>query len=54
VKVSGSKENVDLIKCNLGTKEKPKYVKLSSSLSENQRAEYMKLLKYFYDVFAWC
>jgi hypothetical protein len=44
VKVSGSKENADLIECNLGIEEEPKYVKLSSSLSGNQRDEYIKLL----------
>jgi hypothetical protein len=39
VKVRGSIENVEVIECNLGTKEDPKYVKLSSSLSKEQRAE---------------
>jgi hypothetical protein len=53
VKVSGYKENEDLIECNLGTEEEPKYVKLSSSLSKNQRVEYIKLSKHFSDVFAW-
>jgi hypothetical protein len=53
VKMSSSKENANLIDCNLGTKEEPKYVKLSKSLSENQRDEYVKLLKEFSDVFAW-
>jgi hypothetical protein len=47
VKVSGSKENPNLVECNLGIEEEPKYVKLSSSLFENQRVEYIKLLKYF-------
>jgi ribonuclease HI len=36
-----------------GTEENPKYVKLSSSLSKEQRAEYVKLLKEFTDVFSW-
>jgi ribonuclease HI len=53
VKMRSSKENADLIDCNLGTEEEPKYVKLSKSLSENQRVEYVKLLKEFSDVFAW-
>jgi hypothetical protein len=53
VKVSGSKENEDLMECNLGTEEEHKYVKLSSSLSKNQRAEYIKLLKEFSNGFAW-
>jgi ribonuclease HI len=53
VKVRGSNEVVDLTECNLGNNENPKYVKLSSSLSEKQRAEYIKLLKEFVGVFAW-
>jgi hypothetical protein len=54
VKVIGSSENVDLTECNLGTDhEDPKYVKLSSSLSEKKRAKYIKLLKEIDDVFAW-
>jgi hypothetical protein len=51
--VSGSKEKVDLIECNIVTEEESKYVKLSSSLSANQSDEYIKLLKEFYDVFTW-
>jgi hypothetical protein len=53
VKVEGSTEEVDVTECNLGTKEDPKWVKLSSSLSKEQRAEYVRLLKDFADVFAW-
>jgi hypothetical protein len=53
VKVQGSNENVDVTECNLGTKEDPKYVKLSSSLSKEQRVEYVKLLKEFSDIFSW-
>jgi hypothetical protein len=53
VKVKGSNEEADVTECNLGTKENPKYVKLSSSLSKEQRVEYVKLLKEFVDVFAW-
>jgi ribonuclease HI len=53
VKVSGSNENADLIECNLGIEEEPKYVKLSNSLLENQRSEYIQLLKEFSNVFAW-
>jgi hypothetical protein len=52
VKVKGSTENVDVTECNLGTEEDPKYVKLSSSLSKEQRDEYVKLLKDFSDVFS--
>jgi hypothetical protein len=53
VKIKGSTEDVDVTKCNFGTEEDPKYVKLSSSLSKEQRAKYAKLLKEFVDVFAW-
>jgi hypothetical protein len=52
-KVKGSNEEVDVTECNLGTKEDPKYVKLSSSLSKEKRVEYVKLLKEFVDVFSW-
>ena len=53
IKVRGSNADVNLIECNLGTDENPKYVKLSSSLSEKQRTKYIKLLKEFVDVFDW-
>jgi hypothetical protein len=52
VKIQGSTENVDVTECNLGTKKDPKYVKLSSILSKEQRVEYVKLLKEFVDVFS--
>jgi hypothetical protein len=48
-----STDDADITECNVGTKKDPKYVKLSSSLSEKKRAEYTKLLKEFTDVFAW-
>jgi hypothetical protein len=48
-----STDDVDITECNVGTEKDPKYVKLSSSLSEKQREEYTKLLKEFADVFAW-
>jgi hypothetical protein len=50
-KVSGDDD--DTAECNIGTPEEPKFVKLSRSLTEEQRAEYTKLLKEFADVFAW-
>jgi hypothetical protein len=53
VKLRGSNADVDLIKSNLDTDKNPKYVKLSSSLSEKQRNEYIKLLKEFVDVLSW-
>jgi hypothetical protein len=48
-----STDDADITECNVGTERDPKYVKLSSSLSEKKRAEYTKLLKEFVDVFAW-
>ena len=42
-----------MTECNLGTKENPKYVKLSNSLTDEQRSEYVKLWKDFDDVFSW-
>jgi hypothetical protein len=53
VKGKVSIDDVDINECNLGTEKNMKYVKLSSSLSEEQREEYTKLLKEFADVFAW-
>jgi ribonuclease HI len=45
-------EDVDVAECNIGTEEDPKFVKLSSSLSREQRVEYVELLKEFTDVFS--
>jgi hypothetical protein len=53
VKVKGSTEDVDVTECNLGTEDDPKYVKFFSSLSKEQRDEYVKLLNFFADVIAW-
>jgi hypothetical protein len=44
-------DDEDITECNVGTEKDPKYVKLSSSLLEEQREEYTKLLKEFDDVF---
>jgi hypothetical protein len=44
--------DADIDKCNIGTEKDPKYVKLSSSLSREQRVEYVELLKQFTDVFS--
>jgi hypothetical protein len=53
VKAKGSTEDVYVTECNLGKKDDPKYVKLSSSLSKEQMDEYVNLLKKNADVFAW-
>jgi ribonuclease HI len=46
-------EDADTAECNIGTPEEPKFVKLSRSLTREQRAEYTELLREFADVFAW-
>ena len=53
VKGKVSEEDADTIQCNIGTESEPKYVKLSKSLTGEQRSEYVGLLKGFTDVFAW-
>jgi hypothetical protein len=53
VKGRVSDEGADTDECNIGTPEEPKFVKLSSSLTTEQRAKYTELLKEFVDVFAW-
>jgi hypothetical protein len=50
-RVSG--DDADTAECNIGTPEEPRLVKLSKSLTEEQRIEYTKLLKELADVFAW-
>jgi hypothetical protein len=47
VKGKASNEEADVDECNIGTEEDPKFVKLSSSLSREQRAEYAELLREF-------
>jgi hypothetical protein len=46
-------EDVDIAECNIGTTEEPNFVKLSRSLTTEQRAEYTEFLREFVDVFAW-
>ena len=53
VKGKISNENADMDECNIGTKEDPKFVKLSSNLPREQRTKYVELLREFVDVFAW-
>ena len=43
-------EDVDISECNIGTKKNPKFFKLSSNLSREQRAKYAELLNEFADV----
>jgi ribonuclease HI len=53
VKGKVSNEDVDAAECNIGTQEEPRFVKLSSSLTREERDKYTELLKEFADVFAW-
>jgi hypothetical protein len=53
VKGKVSNEDVDVDECNIGTEKDPKFVKLSSILSREQRVGYAKLIKEFSDVFSW-
>ena len=46
-------DDADMTECNIGTPEEPKFVKLSKSLTEEQRIGYTDLLREFADVFAW-
>jgi len=43
----------DIEDYKIGTKHNPKMVKLSKSLSPDQKLKYVKLIKEFQDVFAW-
>jgi ribonuclease HI len=46
-------DDADISECNIGTEKNPKFVKLSSSLSREKRAEYTEMLKQFADMFTW-
>jgi hypothetical protein len=53
VKGKVSNEDVETTECNIGKQEEPRFVKLSISLTREQRDEYTQLLREFIDVFAW-
>jgi hypothetical protein len=55
VPVKGRVSNADTetTECKIGTPEEPRFVKLSSSLTREQKAEYTQFLKEFVDVFSW-
>jgi len=40
-------------KCNIGTEDNPKMIKLSKSLSPEMKQKYIHLMKEFSDVFSW-
>ena len=39
--------------CNIGTEADPKVIKISKNLTKESKEKYIKLMKEFYDVFAW-
>jgi hypothetical protein len=53
VKGKVSNEEADVTKCNIGTEEEPKFIKMSNNLSKEQRDEYTELPREFVDIFAW-
>jgi hypothetical protein len=50
-KITASEEDVE--ECNIRTEENPKMLKLSNTLSPEVKQDYLKLMKYFPDIFAW-
>ena len=54
VEIKGKVPNkdVDVAECNIDTEGNPKFVKLSRSLSKEQRVMYVELLRKFVDVFS--
>jgi hypothetical protein len=51
VKAKGPIDETDISKCNIGTETNPKFIKLSSSMTREHRAEYVEILKQFVNVF---
>jgi hypothetical protein len=47
VKAKRPIDDVDVAECNIGTDQDPKFVKLSSNLSKEKKAEYVELLREF-------
>jgi hypothetical protein len=43
----------ELDEFNIGTNKEPKFVKISKSLSPENREKYLELMRQFYDVLAW-
>ena len=43
----------DVEECNIGTEDKPKMIKLATSLPADMKNKYIDLFKEFIDVFAW-
>ena len=43
----------DIEECNIGIELKPKIIKLSKTLPQQEKEKYITLLKEYQDVFAW-
>ena len=43
----------EIKECNIGTEADPKIIKISKNLTKESKKKYIKLMKKFYDVFAW-
>ena len=43
----------DIKECNIGTESKPKMIKLSKALPQQENEKYISLFKEFHYVFAW-
>ena len=52
-KPSIAPDDEEVEECNLGTQHDPKMVKLSTTLSIDDKGTYFQLLKEFRDIFAW-
>lgn len=39
--------------CNIGTEQEPRIIKISKNLTLENKERYIKLMKYFFDIFAW-
>ena len=45
--------DVEEEECGIGTKKEPKIIKISRSLNQENKKRDIKLMREFYDVFAW-
>jgi hypothetical protein len=45
--------DVEVEDCNIGTEQEPKIIKISKNLTIENKERYIKLMKEFFDVFAW-
>jgi len=50
-KVAPSDAKVE--ECNIGTEKDPKVIKISKNMTKEYKERYIKLMREFYDVFAW-